>query len=134
MTFCACAEHLIDSSNIQNDHFWRLAGGLVGGTSPINNRNSSEDVLRKPVCRRDQHDAQPHLPLTVIEYEEWGNPNTKGIPDNASIRSVRNTLDKDISDVDHWRSTRPRVGFGNHPNGRRRFDPIIQIHVLSCSR
>ena len=31
--------------------------------------------LARPLRRRDEHYARRHLPLTVAEYEEWGNPN-----------------------------------------------------------
>ena len=45
----------------------------------------------------------PDLPLTVIEYEEWGNPNIEEeYEDNASIRSVRAIHGQSLStNVDH---------------------------------
>ena len=31
----------------------------------------------RALCRRDEHHARRFTPLTVAEYEEWGNPNEK---------------------------------------------------------
>jgi oligopeptidase B len=76
--FIACAEHLIDKRYTSADHLvaeGASAGGLLMGAVV----NMRPDLFRAVVTRVPFVDVlntmgDPSLPLTVGEYEEWGNP------------------------------------------------------------
>ena len=76
--FIACAETIIQANWTKPELLaveGRSAGGLLMGrhheyaTRPLWCRH-----CRCPICRRDQHTAGRDNPLTVIEWDEWGNP------------------------------------------------------------
>ena len=77
--FCDCAEHLIKKGVTTADRIaisGRSAGGLLVG-AVINMR---PDLFRACVAGVPFVDVMttmcdPSIPLTVTEWEEWGNPN-----------------------------------------------------------
>lgn len=79
--FIACAEHLIAQKYTSGDKlviFGASAGGLVVGAVT----NMRPDLFKAVIADVPFVDIlstmlDPSLPLTVLEYEEWGNPNDK---------------------------------------------------------
>jgi len=79
--FIACAEHLIFEKYTSKDKLvinGVSAGGLLIGAVT----NMRPDIFRVVIANVPFVDVintmlDPSLPLTVIEYEEWGNPNQK---------------------------------------------------------
>ena len=79
--FIACAEHLIAQGFTSSEGLaitGRSAGGLLMGAV----MNMRPDLFRAVVAGVPFVDlintmTDPSLPLTVIEYEQWGNPNEK---------------------------------------------------------
>jgi oligopeptidase B len=79
--FIACAEHLIADKYTSSDLLvinGASAGGLLMGAVT----NLRPDLFRIVIANVPFVDLintmlDPSLPLTVIEYEEWGNPNEK---------------------------------------------------------
>jgi oligopeptidase B len=77
--FIACAEHLIVQGYTSPEHLAIMgasAGGLLMGTV-VNERPElfRAVVARVPFTNVISAMLKPDLPLTVIEYEQWGNPN-----------------------------------------------------------
>ncbi len=76
--FIACAEHLIDEGYTRSERLalrGRSAGGLLVGAV----LNLRPDLFRAALVGVPFVDVyntmqDPSIPLTVIEYEEWGNP------------------------------------------------------------
>ncbi len=79
--FVACAEHLITEKYTSQDKLiinGVSAGGLLIGAVT----NMRPDLFQAVIANVPFVDVintmlDPSLPLTVIEYEEWGNPNQK---------------------------------------------------------
>jgi oligopeptidase B len=79
--FIACAEHLIAEKYTSSDKLvisGVSAGGLLIGAVT----NMRPDLFKVVIAQVPFVDLlntmlDPSLPLTVIEYEEWGNPNDK---------------------------------------------------------
>lgn len=79
--FIACAEHLIEAKYTSKDTLvicGRSAGGLLIG-SVVNER---PDLFKGAIADVPFVDVvttmlDSSIPLTMIEYEEWGNPNDK---------------------------------------------------------
>jgi oligopeptidase B len=79
--FIACAEHLIAEKYTSSDKlviYGVSAGGLLMGAVT----NMRPDLFKAVIADVPFVDAintmlDPSIPLTVIEYEEWGNPNQK---------------------------------------------------------
>jgi len=79
--FIACAEHLIKEKYTSKEQlviFGGSAGGLLMGAVT----NMRPDLFKAVVAKVPFVDVMntmldPTIPLTVIEYEEWGNPNKK---------------------------------------------------------
>ncbi len=83
--FIACAEHLI-TENYTSPEFLAIRGGSAGGLLMGAVTNMRPDLFKAVVAHVPFVDAlntmlDPTLPLTVIEYEEWGNPNEKAFYD-----------------------------------------------------
>jgi len=79
--FIACAEYLIAEKYTSSDKL-AINGGSAGGLlmgAVINMRPDLFDVVVADVPFVDVINTMldPTLPLTVTEYEEWGNPNDK---------------------------------------------------------
>ncbi len=79
--FIACAEHLINERYTSADGLV-ISGGSAGGLligAVINMRPNLFKIAVADVPFVDLVNTilDPTLPLTVIEYEEWGNPNNK---------------------------------------------------------
>jgi oligopeptidase B len=77
--FIACAEHLIVQGYTSSEHLAIMgasAGGLLMG-AVVNERPElfRAVVARVPFTNVISAMLKPDLPLTVIEYEQWGNPN-----------------------------------------------------------
>jgi oligopeptidase B len=77
--FIACAEHLIDSRYTSNDKL-AIIGGSAGGILIGAAVNMRPDLFRIAVAGSPFVDVlntmlDPTIPLTVVEYDEWGNPN-----------------------------------------------------------
>ncbi len=76
--FIACAEYLIDKK-YTNPEKLSIAGGSAGGLLMGAVLNMRPDLFKAAAAHVPFVDVintmlDPTLPLTVIEYEEWGNP------------------------------------------------------------
>jgi oligopeptidase B len=79
--FVACAEHLIAEKYTSRDELV-INGGSAGGLLMGAVTNMRPDLFRVVIANVPFVDLintmlDPSLPLTVIEYEEWGNPHEK---------------------------------------------------------
>ncbi len=77
--FIACAEHLIGTGYTSSERL-AIRGGSAGGLLVGAVCNMRPDLFRAAVSKVPFVDVintmlDPSLPLTVIEYDEWGNPN-----------------------------------------------------------
>ena len=77
--FIACAEHLI-KEGFTNPEKLAIAGGSAGGLLMGAVTNMRPDLFKAVIAHVPFVDVlntmlDPTLPLTVIEYDEWGNPN-----------------------------------------------------------
>jgi oligopeptidase B len=79
--FISCAEHLIEEGYTSSDKLLivgRSAGGMLIGAT----LNMRPDLFKGAIADVPFVDVvttmlDPSIPLTVIEYEEWGNPDDK---------------------------------------------------------
>ena len=83
--FIACAERLIELGYTSPEHL-AIVGGSAGGLLMGAVTNMRPDLFRAVVAHVPFVDVintmlDPTLPLTVTEYEEWGNPNEKDVYD-----------------------------------------------------
>jgi len=79
--FIACAEHLI-ASNYTSAERLAIIGGSAGGLLMGAVTNMRPDLFKAVVAHVPFVDVvntmlDPTLPLTIAEYEEWGNPSEK---------------------------------------------------------
>lgn len=79
--FIACAEHLIKEGYTSSD-LLAIRGGSAGGLLMGAVTNMRPDLFKTVLAHVPFVDVMntmldPSIPLTVIEYEEWGNPNDK---------------------------------------------------------
>ncbi len=79
--FIACAEHLI-AAGFTSPEKLAIRGGSAGGLLVGAVVNMRPDLFRATVSKVPFVDVihtmmDPTLPLTVIEYDEWGDPNDK---------------------------------------------------------
>jgi len=79
--FIACAEFLINEG-YTNPQKLSIAGGSAGGLLMGAVTNMRPDLFKAVIAHVPFVDVlntmlDPTLPLTVIEYDEWGNPNVK---------------------------------------------------------
>ncbi|HXF48211.1 MAG TPA: S9 family peptidase [Verrucomicrobiae bacterium] len=79
--FVACAEHLIKEQYTSKERL-AVIGGSAGGLLMGAVLNMRPDLFAAMVAKVPFVDVMntmldPTIPLTVIEYEEWGNPNKK---------------------------------------------------------
>ncbi len=79
--FIACAEHLIREGYTSPDRL-AISGGSAGGLLIGATLNLRPDLFRAAAVHVPFVDVvntmlDPTLPLTVTEYEEWGDPNQK---------------------------------------------------------
>ncbi len=80
--FIACAEHLIAKGYTTPSRL-AIRGGSAGGLLMGATINLRPDLFRACIADVPFMDVMntmldPDLPLTVIEYEQWGNPNEPG--------------------------------------------------------
>jgi oligopeptidase B len=76
--FVACAEHLIETGWTSSDRL-AILGGSAGGLLVGATINLRPDLFRAAIAEVPFVDvvstiSDPTLPLSVIEWEEWGNP------------------------------------------------------------
>jgi oligopeptidase B len=79
--FIACAEHLVAEKYTSSDKLV-INGGSAGGLLMGAVTNMRQDLFKIVIANVPFVDLintmlDPSLPLTVIEYEEWGNPHEK---------------------------------------------------------
>ncbi|MCK4225668.1 S9 family peptidase, partial [candidate division WOR-3 bacterium] len=79
--FIACAEHLISLRYTSSDKLV-VSGGSAGGLLIGAVTNWRGDLFKAAIASVPFVDVlntmlDPSIPLTVLEYEEWGNPNKK---------------------------------------------------------
>jgi len=79
--FIACAEHLIKEKYTSKENL-AINGGSAGGLLMGAVTNLRPDLFEAVVAKVPFVDVMntmldPTIPLTVTEYEEWGNPNKK---------------------------------------------------------
>ncbi|HYF64978.1 MAG TPA: S9 family peptidase [Herpetosiphonaceae bacterium] len=77
--FIACAEHLIAAGHTSSRRLG-IMGGSAGGLLMGAVVNARPDLFQAVIAKVPFVDVintmlDPTLPLTVIEYEQWGNPN-----------------------------------------------------------
>ncbi|MDQ1497940.1 MAG: oligopeptidase [Actinomycetota bacterium] len=80
--FIACAEHLVDTGWTSPDRL-AILGGSAGGLLVGAAVNLRPDLFRAAIAEVPFVDvvstiSDPTLPLSVIEWEEWGNPADPG--------------------------------------------------------
>jgi oligopeptidase B len=115
--FIAAAEHLVAAGYTRTDRV-AINGGSAGGLLMGAVTNLRPDLFRAVVAEVPFLDVintmvDPTLPLTVIEYEEWGNPND---PDTyAYIKSYSPYDNIEAKDYPHMLVTGglndPRVAY-----------------------
>ncbi len=96
--FIACAEHLIDNKYTSADRLaieGRSAGGLLMGAVT----NLRPDLFKAVIAGVPFVDVlntmlDDTLPLTIPEYEEWGNPNDKKYYDYMKLYSPYDNVKK----------------------------------------
>ncbi len=102
--FIACAEHLIKTDVTSSQHL-AIAGGSAGGMlmgAVVNYRPELFKVVEAHVPFVDVINTMldPTLPLTVPEYDEWGNPEDKAYFDYMlSYSPYDNVEAKDYPDM-----------------------------------
>ena len=79
--FICCAEYLIDQSYTSSFHLY-IMGGSAGGLLMGSVVNQRPDLFRAVVASVPFIDClttmlDENIPLSTMEYEEWGNPNEK---------------------------------------------------------
>ncbi len=79
--FIACAEHLIRNCYTSPEHL-AIMGGSAGGLLVGSVLNLRPELFHAAVAKVPYVDnlntgLDPTLPLTITEYEEWGNPEQK---------------------------------------------------------
>ncbi len=79
--FIACAEHLINEKWTSPQHL-AISGGSAGGLLMGGVINFRPELFKAVVAQVPFVDVvntilDPSLPLSVMEWEEWGNPNNK---------------------------------------------------------
>jgi oligopeptidase B len=79
--FIACAEHLIAGGYTSSDRLAMLGGSagglLVGGVLNFRPELFHAAIAKVPFVDVLNTISDPTLPLTIAEYEEWGNPEDK---------------------------------------------------------
>lgn len=120
--FIACAEYLINEKYTSNDKLV-ITGGSAGGLLIGAVTNMRPDLFKIVVADVPFVDLintmlDPTLPLTVLEYEEWGNPNEKvyydymesySPYDNVAAKeypSILITAGLNDSRVQYWEATK----------------------------
>lgn len=79
--FIACAEHLVNEKYTSPDRL-AIQGGSAGGLLMGTVTNMRPELFKAVVAQVPFVDVintmlDASIPLTVVEYEEWGNPNDK---------------------------------------------------------
>lgn len=95
--FITCAEHLIASGYTSSERL-AILGGSAGGLLMGAVVNMRPDLFKAAVAKVPFMDvintmSDPSLPLTVIEYEQWGNPNEKAAFDYMRSYSPYNNIE-----------------------------------------
>ncbi|MFQ6674699.1 MAG: prolyl oligopeptidase family serine peptidase, partial [Fidelibacterota bacterium] len=102
--FIASAEHLISERYTSPDKL-AIRGGSAGGLLIGAVTNMRPDLFKAVVANVPFVDVlntmlDPDIPLTVIEYEEWGNPNEKEYYDTIkSYSPYDNVQSKDYPNM-----------------------------------
>ena len=99
--FIACADHLIAAGLTDAEHLvarGKSAGGLLmGAVANLGGDRFTGIVAEVPFVDVVSTMADPSIPLTVIEWEEWGNPQ-----DPEQYRWLREYSPyENLSDVDY---------------------------------
>jgi len=120
--FIACAEYLINEKYTSSDKLV-ITGGSAGGLLIGAVTNMRPDLFKIVVADVPFVDLintmlDPTLPLTVLEYEEWGNPNNKEYYDymksyspydNVAVKEYPNiliTAGLNDSRVQYWEAAK----------------------------
>lgn len=102
--FIACAEHLIAENYTSKDRLV-ISGGSAGGLLMGAVTNMRPDLFEAVVAKVPFVDVvntmlDASIPLTVIEYEEWGNPHEKAYYDYIkSYSPYDNVTTQDYPDM-----------------------------------
>lgn len=94
--FIACAEHLIDEKFTSVEKLC-IMGGSAGGLLMGAVVNMRPDLFKAVIAQVPFIDVittmlDDSIPLTIIEYEEWGNPNNKEYYDYMKSYSPYNNI------------------------------------------
>lgn len=115
--FIACAEHLINERYAARDQLC-IEGGSAGGLLIGSVLNMRPDLFRAAIADVPFVDVlntmlDPTIPLTITEYEEWGNPNVPQYYDYIkSYAPYENVEAKDYPNLLVTAGLNdPRVGF-----------------------
>lgn len=115
--FIACAQTLINTRHTRGERL-AVMGGSAGGLLVGAVVNARPDLFRVAVAQMPFVDVlntmeDPSLPLTVIEYDEWGNPAERRyyeiIRDYAPYENVRPRRYPDMLVLAGWND--PRVQY-----------------------
>jgi oligopeptidase B len=95
--FIACAEHLIALKYTSADRL-AILGGSAGGLLIGAVLNMRPDLFHTAIAKVPFVDVlttmlDPSLPLTIVEYEEWGNPEDKQFYDYIRTYSPYDNLE-----------------------------------------
>lgn len=96
--FIACAEHLINENYTSKEKL-AIIGGSAGGLLMGAVVNMRPDLFKQVVAHVPFIDVintmlDPSIPLTVLEYEEWGNPEEKEYYDYIKSYSPYDNIER----------------------------------------
>ena len=139
--FIAAAEHLIAEGYTSADRL-TISGGSAGGLLMGAVANLRPDLFRAVLAEVPFVDVvntmlDASLPLTVIEYDEWGNPNDAGVLPVHPLVLARTTTCGRRTIPTCWSppgSTIPGWRTGSRPSSRRGSGPGRPTPTGCCSR
>jgi oligopeptidase B len=122
--FVTCAEHLIAAGYTSRDRL-AIMGGSAGGLLVGVCLTMRPDLFKAVIAQVPFVDvitsmSDPSIPLTTMEYDQWGNPDDKAQFDYMMSYSpydnIRAVLYPDLLITSGLND--PRVAIGNRPNSR----------------
>ena len=139
--FIACAEHLISTRYTSSDRL-AIMGGSAGGLLMGAVLNMRPELFHAAIAKVPFVDTlntmlDPTLPLTMSEYEEWGNPEDQQYYDYIrSYSPYDNVSVARVSDAvgDRWSQRSARLLLGAREVGCKIARTQKQIQICCCSK